>query len=159
MNTQYTDVTSTSKKIAYSIHIGNVVRETSEKNIERRFDASGTSPAFPNGEVKLVQIEPVAPKANVRHAQRQLLAPESLPGSVSNYDDVTVFCAVELPNRRIEVELPRALFDDNLKLGMPFSLTFGHENGLRRPIITPRVANNEAVQADLARIKEIFDKL
>ena len=93
-----------------------------------------------------------------RPAAREAVA-RSVDGVIGKYDDVSVTCELRLATGTVAVQLPRSLFPEELRYGLPISLSLDEVGGIRRPVVAVRRVAPEAV-ADLAReFDDVLSKL
>jgi hypothetical protein len=76
-------------------------------------------------------------------------------GVVSSYDDVSVQCDLRLEDNKVTIQLPRPLFPESIRYGLPIRLEMIDDNGIRRPSVTIR----EIDPKDVADISREFDAI
>jgi len=76
-------------------------------------------------------------------------------GVIQTYDDVTVRCELNVEGRPVIVQLPKALFPEEIRYGLPIKLEMAEANGIRRPIVTVRPIQ----ESDTSDIAAEFDAL
>lgn len=76
-------------------------------------------------------------------------------GVVSSYDETSVQCDLRLADTKVAIQLPRALFPEHIRYGLPIRLEMIDDNGIRRPSITIR----EIDPGNAADISREFDAI
>lgn len=98
----------------------------------------------------------VAPTA-VRAVDKNLK--KSVDGVIASYDDVSVNCELRLSDKSVSVQLPRALFPDQIRYGLPVSVEMSDVEGIRRLVVTLRKFEPSANSAIAKEFDMILDQL
>lgn len=122
---------------SHTLNAGTEVRWTPD-SLETNFKVS---PAFStkvstatDESSNRVQVSSVA---NTNFVPRTGLK-DAVDGVIIKYDDITVKCNLMIDGQSIQIQLPRALFPEEITYGLPISLAMVSENGVRRPEISLR---------------------
>ena len=80
-------------------------------------------------------------------------------GSILYIYDNTVVCSLYLPERTIEVELPKAIFPKSIKYGTSIKLKMAENNGIRMPLILLRTPSSQKMEEGIEEIDSLIDEL
>lgn len=84
---------------------------------------------------------------------------KSVDGVVGKYDEITVNCDLRLGDKLVTIQLPRALFPNELFYGLPITVEMTEEGGIRRPIITARQIDPATTEAMAKEFDAILEQL
>jgi hypothetical protein len=84
---------------------------------------------------------------------------KSVDGVVGKYDEVSVTCDLRLGEKTVHIQLPRALFPDELRYGLPVSVQMMDDGGVRRPAVSIREVDPQATTAVAAEFDALIEKL
>lgn len=79
----------------------------------------------------------------------------SVDGVVDIYDEVSVQCRLRVGSSTVTIQLPRPLFPQAIRHGLPVSLEMIDDQGIRKP----RISVREIQPHDVAGIAEEFDAI
>jgi hypothetical protein len=84
---------------------------------------------------------------------------KAVDGVVGKYDEITVNCDLRLGDRLVTIQLPRALFPQELSYGLPITVEMIEDGGIRRPVITTRQIDRAATEAMAKEFDAILEQL
>lgn len=78
-------------------------------------------------------------------------------GAVLQVEDESVLCELYGETALVQISLPRSLLPEDVRYGMPISLSIDETSGVRRPVIRKRVVTGST--EDQARIAALLKNL
>jgi hypothetical protein len=91
----------------------------------------------------------------VRNVAPALLR-KQVDGVVITYDEASVKCELNIGERVVSVQLPRALFPEKIQYGLPISLEMSEEGGFRKPKISTRQIDENSTSEIAAEFDSIL---
>lgn len=89
----------------------------------------------------------------------EIVAPKKtknfVEGVVVSYDEGSVRCNLDVSGKITSIQLPRSLFPENIRYGMPINLEMINESGFRKPLITIRKIDVKSAE----KVAEEFDSI
>lgn len=87
------------------------------------------------------------------------LQKSTVDGSVIGIDDASVKCELYLERGIVAINLPKVFFPPGIEYGAPVSIAMDESDGIRKPVVTMRRINPDALEAESREIDAIVDSL